>query len=377
MQRCVVGSVRLAMSLRHPAHRNGASVSSGSRQHKQVGANIPRNPATIAPRHVVGVAGAGAGVRVGSMRIAVVIVSLNGAKRLPACLAPLRASVEKYRDTVPGGDVEVWVADNGSPDATTLSTLAADPLVRVVRAPRNLGFAGGNNLAVRRASGDMVILLNDDTYPDADWLIALRDAALAKPDYGALGCLLLYPKDRTVQHAGGQLDANGLTHHLGWGDPESAWRDKPMFECPYVTGAALAMSRSALDAVGTLDPGFFPIYYEETEWCLRVRLAGFGVWMVPNSVVLHDESQVTQVRSKNFYRMFHRHRYRFLFKTRTRAQLGETIRAEWNWIKHRPHWNHVPPVMRAIWALMTTWRTWLRSRRAFWAQVRAGRKAVD
>lgn len=310
------------------------------------------------------------------MNFSVVIVSLNGEKRLPACLDALRATIRQYVSARPGAKAEIIVVDNGSADATGGAVRRAAPEATVLRAESNLGFAGGNNLGIERATGDAVILLNDDTYPQAGWLEALADAAESLPDWGALGCLLLYPQSRKVQHAGGIIRANGLTDHFGWGESEERWRAEAPFACDYVTGAAMAIRREALDLCGTLDADFFPIYFEETDYCVRLERSGFGVYMVPSSLVLHDESQVTQVRSAGFYQKYHRHRYRFLLKTRTASELWATLKAELAWLRNRHHWNHVPFVWRALWRNALALFATRRARRQHFRVVREARSAL-
>jgi len=300
-------------------------------------------------------------------RFSVIVVSLNGATRLPACLAALRASLGQFASP---GAVEVIVVDNGSADATSAVVREGFPEVIVVRVPKNLGFAGGNNVGLAKATGEICILLNDDTYPHLGWLDELDAAARSLPGWGALGCLLLYPRDRTVQHAGGLIEPNGLTKHIGWGEPEAAWNTRDPFEADYVSGAAMAIAREALEAIGPLDAAYFPIYFEETDYCVKLRAAGFGVWMVPRSVVLHDESQVTGLRSLGFYQKYQTNRLRFLLKTRTRAGLGQAARAEWTWLWGHHPWDQLRPLAYA-WAcnLLRAPATYL-ARRRYFADIR-------
>jgi GT2 family glycosyltransferase len=309
------------------------------------------------------------------MKFSVVIVSLNGEKRMSACLGALRKAADSCATNRPGDAVEVIVIDNGSTDNTFEAAWRHGPPDMIVeRFPQNLGFAGGNNEGIARATGDAIILLNDDAYLEPGFFEALSDAAEKLPDWGALGCLLLYPGSRKVQHAGGVIEANALTKHLGWGDAEDQWRQREPFACDYVTGAAIALRREAVEVLGPLDPDYFPIYFEETDYCVLLRQAGWGVYMVPSAVALHDESQTTLVRSAGFYQKYHRHRYRFILKTRTRPELWATLKAELRWLQNRHHWNHLPYVWHALWKNLLALPKTRKARKEHFAKVRKGRE---
>src|SRR5690606_4722506 len=110
------------------------------------------------------------------------------------------------------------------------------PEVTLVRAPRNLGFAGGNNLGLVNATGDVLVLLNDDTQPDSDWLAPLAREFSADPQLGVAGVRLLYPDRRTIQHLGGVVEPNGLTKHLDYGASLQDQQVHETLEVDYVTG---------------------------------------------------------------------------------------------------------------------------------------------
>jgi GT2 family glycosyltransferase len=190
-------------------------------------------------------------------RVSVLIVSLNGRERLAMPLGALRAC-----DPAPW---EVIVVDNGSTDGTSDFVRAEFPEARLVRSPRNLGFAGGNNLAMMNARGEILILLNDDTVPDAGFLAPLLEAFAADARLGAAGVRLVYPDGRTLQHLGGFVEANGLTKHVAYGEADDAASAPRVIDVEYATGACLALRREAVRATGLLDEGFWPIYFEEVD----------------------------------------------------------------------------------------------------------------
>src|SRR5260370_29841712 len=127
--------------------------------------------------------------------VTIVILTWNALDYTKGCLKSLRANTGHP-------DYRVIVADNGSSDGT-IEYLQSLPWVKVVLNGENLGFAAGNNRALRMADpGSDVVLLNNDTeLQQPDWLVRLQACAYASPDIGVVGCRLRRP-DRTFQHAG-------------------------------------------------------------------------------------------------------------------------------------------------------------------------------
>ncbi len=282
-----------------------------------------------------------------AMKISVIIVSLNGRRRIDL---PLKA-LEKC-DPAPA---EVIVVDNGSTDGLSRYIKSAYPGVCVIRTPRNLGFAGGNNLGIVNARGGVVVLLNDDTEPEAGWLAPLDSAFAEDSRLGVAGCQLLYPGGERIQHLGGFVAENGLTDHGSWGE-EAAQETEGRLPCEYVTGAALAARREVLAEAGLLDPGFWPIYFEEVDFCARARKKGWEVAVVPGSRVIHHESQTTGRMSQRFLRLYHRNRLRYLLKNRRPGDWASTLRAEARWLVQHHPWNQLWACALAYaWAPFQAW----------------------
>jgi len=238
------------------------------------------------------------------VRASVIIPVWNGREYLPACLDALLA--QDYPD------FEVIVVDNASADGS--ADLVADkyPQVRLIRNHSNLGFAGGCNTGLRVATGEMMVLLNQDTVVQAGWLQALA-LCLQNPKVGVAGCKILYPDGETIQHAGGWIEwPLGLAHHYGYGERDNGQWDEPR-QVEYVTGAAMAFRRSLLELVGLLDEDFWPGYFEDTDFCFRVRKAGYEVWYVPQAVLTHAET--TSLRDTTSVSCaYERGRLRFVLK---------------------------------------------------------------
>jgi len=238
------------------------------------------------------------------VKTSIVIPVWNGRSYLPDCL-----------DAVLGqdcGDIEVIVVDNGSVDGSADLVAEKYPQVRLIRNLSNLGFAGGCNVGLRAAEGDLLVLLNQDTQVQPGWLQTLVDA-LQSPGVDVAGCKILYPDGTTIQHAGGWIQwPLGLSHHYGSGEEDVGQWDDPR-EVDYVTGASLAFRRDVLEKVGYLDEEFWPGYFEDADFCFRARDAGFGVLYVPEAVVWHAETTSFADPARRSY-SYQRGRLRFVLK---------------------------------------------------------------
>ncbi len=230
------------------------------------------------------------------MKTSVVIPIWNGRPYLAACLDALQSQTD--------ADFELIVVDNASADGSADLVAEGYPSARLIRNARNLGFSGGCNVGMRAAQGEAFILLNQDTRVSPGWLAALVRAFDENPSAGIVGCKGLYPDDRRVQHAGGWIEwPLGFTHHYGYQEPDNGRWDTAR-EVDFVTGAAMGIRRAVIERIGLLDEGFWPGYFEDVDFCLRARAAGYRVWYCPQAVFLHHESPSTDsaVRSRAYQR---------------------------------------------------------------------------
>jgi GT2 family glycosyltransferase len=142
--------------------------------------------------------------------------------------------------------------------------------VRLAHSRVNLGFAGGNNRAAECARGEYLVLLNDDTLVEPGWLDWLVSAADANPRAGAVGSCVLF-SDGRIQEAGSLIWSDGSTMPVARGvESESLdWH----FARPvdYASACSLLVRRNTWEAVGGLDEGYYPAYYEDVDLCLAIR----------------------------------------------------------------------------------------------------------
>ncbi len=303
--------------------------------------------------------------------LAVVIVSWNVKDLLSNCLTSALASLAGS-----GLEAEVWVVDNASRDGSAEMVRQRFPQVRLIAHPENLGFAAGNNLALKAIGFQSinqpanqltnqpanqptnqptnqsptlpryVLLLNPDT--------EIRDDALARmvhfmddtPSAGVCGARLLYGDGR-FQHAAfgfpglGQIFFDFFPLHwrltesrLNGRYPQRLYESETPFEIDHPLGAAMMLRREAILQTGLFDEGY-RMYVEEIDWCLRIRRAGWAIYCLPLAVVMHHAGQSTrQMRNEMFvllwqsrFRLFGKH-YRPAFRWAARRLVRMGLRAE-------------------------------------------------
>jgi N-acetylglucosaminyl-diphospho-decaprenol L-rhamnosyltransferase len=252
-------------------------------------------------------------------------------------------------------DWRVTVVDNASADGTAAAVRAADfDGVQVIESDVNLGFGAGNNLALRalgfsdspaRAHGAprAVFLLNPDTLVQAGAVAALYDALFSLPYAGLVGARLTYA-DGSLQHSAFRfpgltqiaLDLLPLPPALHGRLYQSALNgryprryyaaDQPPLAVEHTLGAAMMVRREAIEATGLFDESYF-MYAEELDWSMRIRRAGWEIYLVPSAHITHLEGQsARQVRPQSIVHLW-RSRLRFYrkFYTPLRAWLAEQL----------------------------------------------------
>jgi O-antigen biosynthesis protein len=193
-------------------------------------------------------------------------------------------------------DYEILLVDNGSTDPEALryfAELREQPGFQVLRDDGEFNYAALNNAAVAQAHGEVVALINNDIEViTPDWLEEMVAIAL-QPDVGAVGAKLLYP-DGTVQHAGVVLGIGGIAGHAHKHLPRAEGgyfnRAQLIQSFEAVTAACLVVRKAVYEQVGGLDAANLKISYNDIDFCLRLREAGYrNVW-TPHAELYHHES---------------------------------------------------------------------------------------
>ena len=238
--------------------------------------------------------------------LSIIVVSWNTTRFLENCLTSILANP-------PTSPFENWVVDNASTDGSPQMVLEKFPQVHLIENRENVGFARANNQAIRRCAGKYILLLNPDTLVTSGALQALIDFLNEHPEAGAAGARILNP-DGSLQIASHpqptlsrelwrlfHLDA--LFPYAAY--PPTKWATNRPQEVDVLIGACLLLRKDALDQVGFLDENYF-MYSEEVDLCYRIQRAGWRLFWVPQSEVIHFGGQSTQqVPTEMFLNLYH------------------------------------------------------------------------
>lgn len=215
-------------------------------------------------------------------------------------------------------NLETILVDNGqAQDDTTLYQQHLNT-VKVINSEVNLGFAGANNLGIRQATGDYIMLLNNDTEL-SDGVLEKLVETLQDTDIGAVSPVLRYfEAPEKVQYAG-FTEINHLTgrNRLVQQVPEAH-----LVDTPYFHGAAVMMRKTVVEEAGLMPDDYF-LYYEELDWSLMVRKAGYQLKVCTGVSVLHKESVTTGKNSP--LKVYYQNRNRVAFMNRHARPLSRLI----------------------------------------------------
>jgi len=222
--------------------------------------------------------------------VSVIVVTWNTREMTLRCLEHLRKAVN-------GLDAEVFVVDNASSDGTAAAIREKYAEVKLISAERNLGFAGGNNLAIAKAGGRYILLLNSDAMVEPGTVRELLSFMDARGDVGACGAQLLN-RDGTRQNsfdnfptfATELLPKSLLRALFPRRYPSKRQEYREPLEVESVLGTCMMVRAEAMKQAGVLDERFF-FLYEETDWCLRMRKAGWRIFFVPSARAMHLQGQ--------------------------------------------------------------------------------------
>ena len=226
------------------------------------------------------------------MRLSIVFLNYNTRDLTRQALNSVLAAAE-------GLTVEIFVVDNASVDGSADMVAEEFPQVKLICNEANVGFAAGNNVALRQVTGEYVLLINTDTIVRRDALRTMVEFLDAHPEAGACGCKILDP-DGTLQ-----LDSrrgfptplaafckmSGLSrffpkhpliahYHMTYLDPEQT------AEVEVLSGSCMMVRKAAMDQVGLLDEDYF-MYGEDIDWCYRFHQAGWIIYYVPTTSIIH------------------------------------------------------------------------------------------
>lgn len=234
-------------------------------------------------------------------KISVIIVNFNGEKYLKNCIVSLLANKTPR--------FEIIVVDNGSADGSL--EVLKDPLIHnskykihLVENRTNLGFAGGNNVGLKQATGEYLLLLNNDTVVEKDFLSSLLKAFEEIPNLGCVQPKIVLMKDpNIIDSCGSFFTDSSFLYHFGYDKNQALEIYSRPFPVFSVKGVAMLVRKDLVDKIGLFDDDFWS-YYEETDFCHRVWLAGYECWYYPKTKILHAAGGTTLVYFHNSFIQF-------------------------------------------------------------------------
>ncbi len=247
--------------------------------------------------------------------LSIIIVNWNTKEYLLRCLKSVFRSEKS-------SSWEVIVVDNGSQDGSEKEAIRLFPKIRLIANEKNLGFAKATNQGINYASGRYLLLLNPDTEVRAGSLEALVAFMESHPDAGIAGVQLLNG-DGSRQNSianfpslATELFNKSLLRRLF---PERFPGKERNYSGPIevdsVIGACLITRQEAVNQVGTLDEDYF-LFFEETDWCYRMKRGGWKVYHLPQAEVVHFQGKGSEAKKREAKVEYYLSRYHFFRKNR-------------------------------------------------------------
>jgi len=230
--------------------------------------------------------------------LSIIILNYNGGVYTERCLSAIKNL------TYP--NYEVILVDNASTDRSEKIANEVFSELKLIKNRKNLGYAGGNNVGIEAAKGEYILLLNNDTEVEPDFLEPLVEAFMQDARIGALQSKILWLDDRErLDGVGSFLTITGFLYHVGYGKRDSERYSKKT-EIFAAKGACLCFRKTALEKTGLFDEDYF-VYFEDTDLCWRVYLAGYKIFFVPDSIIYHKGAQTAEKLPNAF---IHYHSYK-------------------------------------------------------------------
>ena len=231
-------------------------------------------------------------------------------------------------DSIPFNDypLEVIVVDNASNHDEAYLLEQLYPQVKIIRSTKNLGFAGGNNLGIRAAQGKYLFLINNDTIlrPQTSDIRHLISRLESNKKIGMVCPKIRFAWDNNPIQFAGYTPLSTITmrnRSIGFGEEDHGQYDSP-YPTPYAHGAAMMVKREVIEKAGMMPECYF-LYYEEIDWSMMIRCAGYDIWYEPTCTIYHKESRTTGQGSP--LRTFYLTRNRLLFVKRNQSGLNKYL----------------------------------------------------
>ncbi len=284
-----------------------------------------------------------------NVKTSVIIPNWNGKNLLAECLVSLDEQVFT--------NFEIIVVDNGSIDGSIEYIEQNFPNVKLVKLNKNFGFAKAINGGVKKALGEYVVLLNNDTKVDKLWLKELVKMADDHPEVASVGSKILnFFNPKIIDGVGILINEVGQAKSLGWQEEDLGQYEKVQYVFG-VTGGAGLFKKDIFIKVGMFDEHYF-MYSEEVDWAFRAQFLGYKSIYCPKAIVFH--------KHKSTAKKLPQHLEYWQFKNMTQTIIKDfptqLLLKKWRWLKILlVHFNTIlyqikngffwPPVLTEIWLI--------------------------
>jgi len=223
--------------------------------------------------------------------VSVIVLNYNAGELLLNCIESIKKSAYK--------NLEIIVVDNISTDKSQKICKEKYPDIKLIQNDENFGYCEGNNIGIRNANGEFIIILNPDTIVEPNWLNHLMSA------YNKFGEGLYQPKFFSLNEKLVIQSTGNMLHIFGFGFARDKGKIdnekiKSIEKINYASGTCLFTSKIVLDKIGLLDPFLF-LYHDDLDLGWRAAHIGINSFYVPKSIIYHAESYSIKWSSKKFY----------------------------------------------------------------------------
>lgn len=229
-------------------------------------------------------------------KVSIIIVNYNGQRWLSEILPDLNGQIYQ--------NLEVVVVDNGSSDNSLKFVKENFPKVKVIGLKLNHGFAQGNNFGFKKATGEYIIFLNNDTRVDPQYVSDFVSVFTENKDCQIAQSKIVYLSDNTkIDTCGSFITPLSYLYYVGNDKNEAQKKYNQAFKIFSTKGASMIVKREVIEKIGLFDKDFWS-YYEETDFCHRAWLSGYQVWYWPKATVSHAIGG-TSLKFANEFVQFH------------------------------------------------------------------------
>lgn len=218
-------------------------------------------------------------------------------------------------------NLEVLIVDNASANREIEELIPAYPEVKFIMSDQNYGFAGGNNLAIGKAKGDYLFFVNNDAELTPDCIPPLLHTFRKYPDAGAVSPKFHYhSKPGIIEYAGYSAISpfTGRNTTIGANETDNGQYDE-VSTTNYTHGGGMMVPKEVVDKVGMMPEDYF-LYYEEFDWCERMKRAGYRIYYQPLALVRHKVS--ASIGQDSTLKTYYLTRNRILFMRRNKNALS-------------------------------------------------------